>query len=169
MDNKEFFPAGDRRTLKVICVALPAGVILMTLIALSISSEKTTTLNAATLDAIRVVHVVVTAAAILIQKFLYRRILEGKIPLGWPRNIGGTFAMRYRVATIVKLALFEGSALFGIVIILTASIGGFLQSDPTLYLHLIPVLMLLGAAQGSYPSDQKIATLAQAYQSEPAI
>jgi hypothetical protein len=164
MDINEFFTGTDLRGLKIICIALPAGVVFFSIVAISLGSDGPSTLDGSTLIVLRIAHVIVTVVAILSQKFLYERILSGKLS---PKLLGyGTlsFAARYRMATIVKLALIEGSALFGLVLIVIASTGGFLKTDFTLYLHLIPVLMLIGAAQSSYPSEQKIVDLARLYQ-----
>jgi len=159
--NAQLSDSDALRGLKMICIALASGVILFSIIAISLGSDGPSTLDGSSLIVLRVAHLLVTAAAILGQKFFYERILSGKLSLRYdPQSLVG----RYRIATIVKLALFEGSALFGLVIILIASTGGFLNADFTLYLHLIPVLLLIGAARNCYPSDQKIVDLARSYQ-----
>jgi hypothetical protein len=148
--NAQLSDSDALRGLKIICIALPAGVILFSVIAISLGSDGPGTLDASTLIILRVAHLIVTAIAMFIQKFLSERILSGKLSIRYgPQSL----VARYRAATIVKLALIEGSALFGLVLIVIASTGGFLKTDITMYLHLIPVLLLIGAAQSSYPSE----------------
>jgi hypothetical protein len=164
MENNLFFPKADRRVMKVICVALPAGVVLMALVAVFIGTDEPTPMDSSTaMIVLRLVHVVIIGVVLLADKFFYPRILDGKFPLSRFQSGGDSFSTRYRVATIVKLALFEGAALYGNVLVIIASTGGWLRADPSMYLHLIPVLMLIGAARSSYPSDQKIADLSRLY------
>jgi hypothetical protein len=152
---------GDQiRLLKFICIALPAGMILFSVIAISVEGAGTSTYDASTFVMLRIAHLLITVAAISGQKFFYQRILSGKLSNRYAQL---SIAARYCTAAIVKLAGFEGSALFGLVLILNASTGGMMNSDPTLYIHLLPVLLLIGAAWSSYPSEQKIAELSRLY------
>jgi F0F1-type ATP synthase membrane subunit c/vacuolar-type H+-ATPase subunit K len=148
------------RGLKLICIALPAGVILFSFIAVFVSIDSTPIFDDSFLLVPRIAHLLVTLAAIVAQKFLYDRIIAGKLSMQTDTQ---PIVARYRVATIVSLALYEGSALFGLVIILNASTGGMLKTDITLYLHLIPVLLLIGAAWSCYPTEQKMSDLLRLY------
>jgi len=164
--NSQLSDSDILRGLKIICIALPAGVVLFSVIAISIGSDGPSTMDPSSLIVLRVAHLIITIAAILAQKFIYERILSGKLSMKYgPQTLVG----RYRIATIVKLALIEGSALFGLVLIVIASTGGFLKTDITMYLHLIPVLLLIGAAQSSYPSEQKIADLSRLYPDQQVV
>lgn len=148
----------ELRPLQVICIALPVGVILFTLVALSIGSDGTPTTDLAALTTMRLVHAALTAFALFAQKLFFVRALTGKIKSGQGDG-PQPFLTRYRTAMIVRLALVEGAALFGLVILVIASTGGVLRNDSTLYLHLIPVLLLIGIAQVSFPTQQKLVEL----------
>src|ERR1017187_6591568 len=109
MEDYLFFPETDRRTLKVICIALPAGVVLMALVAVFVGSGETTpTDTSGAIVALRLIHIAILGAALLAQKLFYQRILERNFRLsGFLTGLDSSFSVRYRIATIVKLALFE--------------------------------------------------------------
>jgi hypothetical protein len=167
--NAQLSDSDILRGLKIICIALPAGVILFSVIAISLGSDGPSTMDASSLIVLRIAHLIVTVAAVLGQKYLFEKILEGKSSAKIWGSGSQSLISRYRAATIVKLAIMEGSALLGLVIIMIASIGGFLKTDITLYLHLIPVLLLIGTAQSSYPSEQKMADLSRLYPDQAVI
>jgi len=166
MDNQPLFPDNEVRPLKVICIALPAGVTLMYLVVLTMMQPATSTgLDTNSLTVLRMIHVVGTLLAVALQRFQYERVLSGKL-FSRSRLTGLplTFSQRYRLAVIARLAPLEGAALFGAVLMIIAAGSGALQRDATLYLHAIPLLLLIQAAISCYPSAGKIAELTREYQ-----
>jgi len=164
MENVPYTEA-ELRPLKVICFALPTGVILFTFLIFLVAGQNTPMPGASPLGVLRLVHAVVTAIALIAQRFLFEKALSGSLPSAAPRIGASTFLARYRTAMILKLAFFEGAALFGLVLLMIAATGVGLGSDPTLYLHLLPIFFLIGASFSCYPTIDKLAALERRYQS----
>lgn len=63
--------------------------------------------------------------------------------------------------TIVRLAMFEGPAFFGIVILLMSSLWGVLNSNPVLWVGVVPMLIMLFYAAKIFPTNENVALLVQ--------
>ncbi len=167
MNEQPLFQDSEIRTLKVICIALSVGVALFAVIAIFLASEEPSPGSArdSAMGMLRVIHLVVTLGAIVLQKILFERVMSGKIR---PRGTVGptSFSKTYLSASIMRLAIVEGAALFGLVIALIGSTGGQIAGDPTYYLHLIPAILLIMTARMTYPSARRVEELARQYPNE---
>jgi len=64
-----------------------------------------------------------------------------------------------RNAAIIRLAILEGSALFGVAVCLVAVTSGALESSPEYWLNALPVLVLLIASQLTFPTEERLARM----------
>ena len=113
---------------------------------------------------LRLVHLGLTLIAVVLQKYLYDRMLSGKIQTRAAFGKTMTFGRKYLIATIVRLAILEGASLFGLIVLMAGTIAGAVKDDPTYYLHLLPVVLLLIVAWISYPSVRRITELTREHQ-----
>lgn len=64
-----------------------------------------------------------------------------------------------RQAVIIRLALFEGPAFFGIVVFLLGGIEGIAMDAPLLWLNLVTPLIMLVLVAATFPSRQRLEDL----------
>lgn len=156
----------DLKALQAIQAALMTGVLLFGLVVVllairpqSIGAALPT--PAATLTLLSLVHGVMAlgawAAAFLLHGALLRSASAGA---GAPAGAESLAALRK--ATLVRLALLEGPALFGLVICLLAALGGTLRETPVYWLNAASALAFLAFAALSFPTRERVeASLAE--------
>jgi hypothetical protein len=153
----------ELRPLKAICIALPVGATLFAIVAIIIGSSgspaSVSDMQSEGYLTLRIIHLVITVFVLLLSKFISERILSGTLQQSMLRGMTLSFMTRYKIAAVVQLALIELSVLFGIVVFLTASIGGSIRTDLTYYLHLLPLLFFIFQARMLYPTEQKLTDL----------
>lgn len=158
------FSPADIRVLKVICYSLCGGIVIFYVIAFSLSYEPgPASLDINTLNILRLMHLITIVAAFGLDRFLFERIISGKLLNSVRGQVLQTFGQRYRVAAVVRMALFEGSALFGAVVVMTAATAGAVHSDVTYYFHAISVVILIQMALTTVPTAGKIVQLERVY------
>ena len=69
---------------------------------------------------------------------------------------GAALAGRLRGAWILRLALLEGSALFGIVVCLIGALDGTLREQPVFWLNAIPAILFLVFAAATFPTRDRL-------------
>jgi hypothetical protein len=57
--------------------------------------------------------------------------------------------------SILRLALLEGAALFGVAVLFLGALSGRLEGLPLLWWNAVPFLALLGVALGTFPSRER--------------
>ncbi len=102
------------------------------------------------LNTLSVVHFVLAIVIYLATNLIYNRYLKGERIWGrveqkpsaeW--NPVEIYLKAIREATIIRLALFEGVAMFGLVICLLGVMNGVLQKHPIYWLNLLSTVVLL--------------------------
>jgi hypothetical protein len=66
------------------------------------------------------------------------------------------FLLIYQRAALVRLALLEGAALFGLVVCFLVAGSGQLRTDPLLALNALSALYLLLVAGASFPTEDRL-------------
>ena len=150
------------RQLGLICIAIAAAGSIMCLVAIFVGQGNMDPLQSVEdLKTIRFVHLILGSVSIFSARLIGEKVLSGKM-----QNAGQqpqSFFQRYQSSTILQLASIEGLTLFGAVIVMMTP-ASLLASDPTYYLHLTPVVLLILRAQQLYPTRDKIEMLARGYQ-----
>ena len=166
MNDQLLFPEQERTSLRIICILLSAGIVLLSFVAVLVplAGSGTHGTSPSTMAILRLIHFAITLIAVVLQKYLYDRMLSGKIKTRAAFGTTMTFGRKYLIATIVRLAILEGASLSGLIVLMAGTIAGSVKDDPTYYLHLIPVVLLLAAAWVSYPSEGRVGELTREYQ-----
>ena len=160
MQEKFDYTANELNQLRIIIIALTTGLTLFCIMFVWFASGQVSGMSnsqnsSSIAPTLRIVHLVLTLILLWMSKFIGDGILSGRIRTR--TAIVGQVAspfMRYRTSVIVRLALLEAATLFGgIVFNLSAT---SMSSDPTLYLHLLPLLFFFMAAKSWYPTDFKM-------------
>lgn len=159
---RDAIDAREVQALRLLQVALTAGPILFTGVVLALPMPAAPG-AAPPPVALSIAHAVVTlgcwAAAPAIGPTRLR-ILGQAIHADPPASAADAAARwsgAYRAARILTLALLEGPALFGAVLLFLARSTGALEARPELVAHLIPVGVLLLYALATFPSPAHIA------------
>lgn len=107
------------------------------------------------------VHLGLLGVNVGVSLFLARRVFS-------PEAIGegvGAFdaqllaaraVQQQRVALIVRMALLEGSALFGLVICLLATTNGVLGSAPEFWVNLLSPFLVIGFGVATFPTKERL-------------
>jgi hypothetical protein len=104
--------------------------------------------------------------------FLYQKMTAG-ISLSQPvggqdgsvsASVGDRFVVKLRVAQIVRLALFEGVAFFGLIICLLAVLNGVIYSHTEYWIAALPALILLLLVATTFPTKERIVALFEWHQ-----
>jgi hypothetical protein len=160
------------KQLKTICFAIPFMATLFCIIALINSFGNFKILSTffgfpdtasapAGLQTLRIIHLVITIIVVFASRLIGEKVLASKNQLSGqePTPI---FA-RYRTSVIVQLALIEGAVLFGAIVVMVTP-PPVIQNDPTYYLHLTPLVLLILRAMQLSPTADKLEMISRAYQ-----
>ena len=101
-----------------------------------------------TMDRLSVAHVGFTIVAYLVAPLLFRRVMSGtRLDPGGdsttPDELAAQALLLLRSAFIVRLAVLEGAALFGIAVCVLGVTGGVLYADSLHWLNLGSTLLLI--------------------------
>ena len=73
-------------------------------------------------------------------------------------GVGTAALAAIRSAGLLRLALLEGTALFGLVVCLLAALGGALREQPLYWLNALSALAFLAYAALSFPTRERVET-----------
>jgi hypothetical protein len=73
-----------------------------------------------------------------------------KDPVAWMLSL-------HRLVLVMRAGILEGLSLFGVVVLFLARQTGFIQSDPLLWLSLVPLLILVVYQVATFPSSDSMA------------
>jgi hypothetical protein len=146
------------KATRVICIAVAASGVIISIAAVIFNQGNAATMNSPKdLDTLRFVHLLLAGVTIFSSRLIGEKVLAGKMQ---PQQ---SFFQRYQSSAIIQLAAIEGLTLFGAVIVMAAPTE-LVAGDPTYYLHLTPVVLLILRAQQLYPTQDKLEMASRAYQ-----
>jgi len=152
----------ELRAMQVVQVALMAGVLFFGLVVAVLAIRPQTVgaappTPAATLSLLSLVHGAMAlgawAVAFLLHGALLRRAVADEAA-----GTGADALAALRKAMLVRLALLEGPALFGLVVCLLAALGGALRATPIYWLNALSALAFLAIAVLSFPTRERVET-----------
>ncbi len=167
----KIFSAEKLKPLRIITIALCLGIVfffIVVMVLYSIKNEnRSPELEPEMLNILLIILFITSFTVYSIVFLLGDKILSGII-----KNAKISFAEIVKPDsrsllgiitsfTIVRLAMFEGSALFGLVILLLSVINNHLDSNPVYWLGSIPGLLMLFYAAIIFPTGERVAQLVQ--------
>ncbi|WP_457651357.1 hypothetical protein [Rhodocaloribacter sp.] len=156
------------RTLQVIYLAIAMGVALFAVVVVALFAWQTgdvepTETQFSLVRFLTLAHVLVAATVYLFAGALaYRKVLETEAPDAGA-NAGEEALKRIRTAEIVRLALFEGTAMLGLVTCLVSAIFGVLREAPVYWLNLFSTFVLLGFVGRNFPTADRLEAVFRTY------
>ena len=166
MTDPELAP-GDIRAVQILSGALAMGVV-MFLGAILFLTQNVTPAEAQPdayqqMQLLSAVHGFMAVSSFMMgfvlfnQRFspsAFRQAFRGRRPT--PEELAGTGLTHYRGAHIIRMAMFEGPALFGLVIVFLSHNGGVLSEHPELWLNALSGLAMLAATAAAFPTERGI-------------
>jgi hypothetical protein len=161
------------RVLQVIFAALATGVFIFTLIAVSGYFIFQNNYQAADPSMIRImtgIHFIIFPVIFYISKYLYDHLFQStrfsQLPdlssgdrQHLPLTLAENLLAMIRSSSIVRLALLEVPAMFGLTICFMAAIQGVLQQYPFYWINMVSTLVFEVIIYIEFPSRQKLEAL----------
>jgi hypothetical protein len=159
MQTEALLTDGELKRLRIVCISLASFSTLFNLLCIYLGQRQVDPIGTDEgMWALRMVNIIMTVILFYGSKIIAGWVLSGKIPSA----TGSLFSQRYATAIIIQLAMVEASALFaGVIFFMTPPL--MYQNDPTIYLHLLPVVLLLVQTMRLIPTPEKIVAVAQRY------
>lgn len=162
MPNELLASEKQLKQLRMICFAIAAGGTIFCIVALVVGLGNTDISSVpGDLGSLRIVHLFLAVASLFSSRFIAEKVLAGKMQSAGQGS--QPFFQRYQSSAIIQLASIEGLVLFGGVIVMLTP-ASVLQSDPTYFLHLTPLVLLILRAIQFAPTHDKLEMLSRAYQ-----
>ena len=140
----------DLRALRVLQLALAGGAVMFWVVIGVMAGSAPAPVEADGVKEIvllSAVHAFLAPTQWFVGTVLHRRTLASG---------AGPPLARLRAATILRLALFEGTALFGAVVVLLAVQKGALGQVPWVWANAASTLMLVGLVAATWPSRERV-------------
>ncbi len=154
------FPPVELKTIQIIWIALGMGVLIFTLIVLFFyfySPFQQAENGTGTVRLLSYVHIILAIMIVPASSYLYRRLLHTPGHQQRPKQAG--FWNRYRNASIIRLVMLEGLALYGLTICFIAITSGILSVFPVYWLNIASALFFELVIFREFPTKEKIETL----------
>ena len=158
-DFRAALTPGEIRILQLICAALALSTVMMLFVfIIVIQVNEGPDPVAADLSFIQIMTLVallLTVSLLPLSGVVANRILRG----GGPPATAHEAVGRIRTALILRAALLEGAALFGLVVFLLAGLRGVLQQEPIYWANLFPWILFVGFVALTFPTRDRLETL----------
>lgn len=113
-----------------------------------------------------VLHFLVIVVAYLGATFVYRTMLRRAFSPGQRAVSAEAVLSSIRLAGIVRLAIMEWAAFFGLVVIVVATQQWVLQNAPEYWVNLVSTIIMFGFAYATFPTRARLEELSRIGMSE---
>ncbi len=157
--------APEVRALQIIYLAIAGGVVLFAVVVAALYwwEAEAVTPKASQISLVQLLsfaHVLVAATVYLFAgAFIYRRMLTA----GSEDETAEAILGKIRTAEVVRLALYEGVAMLGLVTCLLGVLFGVLRQMPVYWLNLFSTFVLLGFVASNIPTAERIEGVFRTY------
>jgi purine-cytosine permease-like protein len=171
------------KVLQVIYFALGTGVFIFAVIAIAsyfVFQENYQATDPSLIRTLTFIHLLLLPIIFYLAKYLYDRLFQfnrfsqrpemnSSDPENYPVSSAENLLAIIRTSSIVRLALLEGLAMFGLTICFLGAIQGVLQQYPIYWLNMISTVIFEMIIFTEFPSRQKLETLFREKWSQQAI
>jgi hypothetical protein len=106
-------------------------------------------------------HFIVLTVAYLGATFVYRSLLGRAFSAGQKAASAEAVLSSMRMAGIVRLAIMEWAAFFGLVVLVVSIQQWVLQTNPEYWVNLISTIIMFGFVYGTFPTRARLEELVQ--------
>ena len=169
--NSDF--AATVRGLQIISAAFAFGVVSFAGIVglLSVITEQDPAEDAGIIGLLSLVHLAMALSLWPLAFFLHARMLSAGASSATPNGPGpddaptrharsgnarGARLGAIRGATLIRLAMLEGAALFGLVICLLGTLEGVLRTEPKYWLNALSAVLFLAFVVATFPTRERV-------------
>lgn len=153
--NPSTIPPQRVRQLQIIQAAMGLGVMIFTIVVLSMGSalvDAPDEPDSELIDILTVAHLATAISGYVAAAFLFN------VQLSRWNGAPETFFDVFQTATIVRLALMEGAALFGLVVCLLAGQAGIEYTSRTYFVNAASAVIFIGFVVLTFPTPERIET-----------
>jgi hypothetical protein len=170
-DFRRVLTAQHLKELQIIYLALGFGIFVFTVVLFFIYnaiSEVVTPQDPTQIMLLSMVHFALLLICFPVSKYLFDNTVRGKWVLkitspstgdadqAVPKEPAEIFWNRLRTAHIIRLALFEGVALFGLLVCALAMFDGIMQSYPVCWINLLSSFVFGMIVMSKFPTVEKL-------------
>ena len=166
----------DITPIQVITFALNAGAIVFLIVTLYLyfsnpNAPSEIPEGSSYLDLMLYIMLFVFIVSIFTSKIFSKRVLLGKMDSAYENidikaSTEKNSLLVFNTHHIIKLAILEGSTLFGLVVLLYAALNGMLNSFSPYWLGLLPLIYFLFISFTTFPTKEKIIEVLKAVKNE---
>lgn len=150
---------GEVRTLQIIYAALALGAVMIflafTLVILLTGAPQPAAADVSFIQVMTLVALLLTVSLLPLSGVIANRVLRGGGPPATPDEA----VSRIRTALILRAALLEGPALFGLVVYMLAGLRGVLQQEAIYWANLFPWILFVGFVALTFPTRDRLESL----------
>jgi hypothetical protein len=167
-DLEQALPEPSLRSMQMIHIAVSLGPVLFAIavnvVNFTMAGVQPTGADVEMMTMMSVVHAVFALSALMGSEAAFRWLTDtrrstGSAP-GTPRLLAAQYVNKFRSASIVRLAMLEGAAFFGLVVCVIGLTRGVLEAEPLYWLNMGSTLVLIVVAFWKFPTrEQVISTL----------
>jgi hypothetical protein len=178
-DFEKSLPAGYLKTLQIISLAIGAGIVMFLFVVVILYSTTTQPQlqpSEETESILSLAHAVIFISTFFLSRFIYGMIISGKMnqlqnlnQYSRQKSSENDFNMllqKIRTAEIVRLALLEAPAMFGLVVILICVTSGVIFYEPVYWLNFLSGVVLWGMIYINFPTKDKLFETMRSYYSK---
>jgi hypothetical protein len=177
-DIRKVFTLQKLKELQIVYLALGFGVFIFTIILFFIYttiSGMVVSTDDSQILIMTIIHLILLSSSFPLSKFLFINIIRGRWAAKLVSQDSGlhkdgvhlepakAFWDRIRTAHIIRLALYEGIALFGLVTCSLAVFNGVLQSYPIYWINMISSFIFIMILAYNFPSSEKMESFFREY------
>lgn len=158
------YAAQDGHALKILHVALMSGVVMFLIVVVGVIPPNPDADAQQTIENMKVFTLVNGALALgaISMSFVITRARYVAMGSGYAEDPEGgaqQFMGDLRGLHILRMAMLEGPALFGVVIVFLAKTGGALEAQPNLWLNLLTTLACLTIMAFLFPTQKAVLSI----------
>ena len=162
---EEALPPEQLRVTQILQLVIMAGPLLFALVVFAMSLQRQGMEepggDTGFLWVLTLLHLAYTVAVFLAGHFVMQRLVSpGRLSGDTSRDDARTLALKclalHRTATIIRLALLESAAFFGLTICLLAVFNGVLPAESKYWINLVSTVVLVLFALFTLPTKERI-------------
>ncbi|MFZ4622557.1 MAG: hypothetical protein ACOYNS_18475, partial [Bacteroidota bacterium] len=148
------------RTFQIIHGALMAGatMFLLVILMLHFQSHPSETTDLETVNMLSIVHAVFALSAFGASRLIFGRMFSEQTIINSPEPYSAVLGMM-RGALLVRMAVLEGAAFFGLVVCIVAVTGGITQTEPVYFLNTASYILFIFTGLMTYPTKDSLTDL----------
>ncbi len=148
------------RTFQIIHTALMAGatMFLLVILMLHFQTHPSGSTDIGTVNLLSIVHALFALSAFGASRIIFGRLFSEQTILNSPDPYASALGMM-RSALLVRMAVMEGAAFFGLAVCIIAVTGGITQTEPIYFLNTASYALFILTGSMTFPTKDSLTEL----------